>query len=184
MPSDPTEATGLGEWGDDRHVDESDEVATKPAIWRPIAEKVGGFDLDPAAGCEPVRIAENRYVPADDGLTSPWYGWVWLNPPFSDPEPWLRRLDGRYHAGDVDGAVALVRADPSANWFHNHFATADAICFLDGRDWFLADGDSPDFASMIGAWNPPRSLIEWFGTVGTVARIESETDQTTLETHV
>lgn len=56
--------------------EENDEVATSPRLWRPLADAMDGFDLDPAAGCEPTPIAEERYTPADDGLASPWFGTV------------------------------------------------------------------------------------------------------------
>ena len=149
--------------------DESnDEVATKPELWRPIAAKVGGFDLDPAAGCEPAPIADERYTPADDGLAQPWFGTVWLNPPFSDRTPWYRRLVKYIKTGDVTRAVAVSSVDPSANWFHKWFSTADVLCFLDGRDWYLGEGSNPTFSTMLGAWNPTPELVDWLESMGTV----------------
>jgi len=158
----------------------NDAVATKGELWRPIAERVGGFDLDPAAGCEPSPIADDRYTKEDDGLTSPWYGTVWLNPPFSEKTPWYKRLVGQYNNGDVDRAVALATVDPSAQWFHNWFSRADLLCFLEGRDWYLGEGDSPTFSTQVGVWNPTDELVKWLHTQGTVVEPQSDGKQTTL----
>lgn len=51
------------------------------------------FDLDvaaPAGG--PWHVPAKRYyTAADDGLTSPWDGLVWCNPPYSGLRPWVDR---------------------------------------------------------------------------------------------
>jgi len=53
------------------------------------------FDIDVAApvGGVPWIPALHSYSQADDGLTQPWHGLVWCNPPFSDILPWVRRLN-------------------------------------------------------------------------------------------
>jgi len=158
----------------------NDSVATKPELWRPISDAIGGFDLDPAAGCEPTPIAENRYTESDDGLSSPWFGTVWLNPPFSDKTPWYRRLVGQYNHGNIDRAVALATVDLSAAWFHDWFSTADVLCFLEGRDWYLGEGDSPTFSTQVGVWNPTDELIDHLETRGTVVEPHTDTAQQTL----
>ena len=155
----------------------NDEVPTKRDLWEPLADAIGGFDLDPAAGCEPTPIAEDRYTKADDGLSQPWYGTVWLNPPFSEKKQWYRKLVDEYWNGDVTRAVALATVDPSANWFHQWFSTADLICYLDGRDWYLA-GDSPTFSTMVGVWNPTDDVREKLSRLGTLAEpIYEQQDQ-------
>jgi len=161
--------------------EENDKVATKRELWQPLADAMGGFDLDPAAGCEPTPIADDRYTPEDDGLTSPWYGTVWLNPPFSDKTPWYRRLVDQYWNGDVTHAVALATVDPSADWFHDWFSTADVLGFLDGRDWYMKKGNSPTFSTQVGVWNPTDACIDTLRGLGTVVRpLENDPDQTTL----
>jgi len=160
--------------------EENDSVATKPKLWRPIKRAIGGFDLDPAAGCEPTPIAEDRYTPEDDGLAQPWHGTVWLNPPFSDKTPWFRRLVDQYWNGDVDRAVALSTADPSANWFHDWFATADVVCYPTERDLYLGAGDSPTFSTMVGVWNPTDELISVLQGMGTVVKPVQEDNNAEL----
>jgi len=150
--------------------EKNDEVATSPKLWRPLDRAFGGFDLDPAAGVEPTPIAEDRYTKDDDGLTSPWYGTVWLNPPFSEKDPWYRRLVSHYQDDRIDAAAAVSTVDPSANWFHTHFSTADMICYLDGRNWYIGHGDSPSFSTQIGLWNPTPEVVEVCHGLGTIVR--------------
>jgi len=147
----------------------NDEVATKRELWRPFSRAMGGFDLDPAAGCEPAPIADERYTKEEDGLIQPWFGIVWLNPPFSDKTPWYRRLVNQYQNGDVTAAVALATGDPSANWFHRWFHTCDILCYLDGRDWYLA-GNSPSFSTIVGLWNPTDEAVNQCQRLGSVAK--------------
>ena len=50
------------------------------------------FDLDVASPPHPTNVPCDRYyTQADDGLGSPWYGRVWMNPPYSRPGPWVDR---------------------------------------------------------------------------------------------
>ena len=87
------------------------------------------FDLDPAAppGGVPWVPAKNHYSEMGDGLSQPWEGRVWLNPPYSNPQPWIERL-----VAHGDG-VALIAADTSTGWWHHSATSADAFCFLKGE---------------------------------------------------
>jgi hypothetical protein len=105
---------------------------------------------------------------------------VWLNPPFSDKTPWYKRLVGQYNTGSVSRAVALAPVDPSCDWFHSWFHTADVICYLDGRDWFLEHGSSPSFSTMVGVWNPTDECIPWLNDMGTVVRPVADEKQKTF----
>ena len=160
-------------------VEENDSVATKRELWEPIADTIGGFDLDPAAGCEPTPIAAQRYTKEDDGLAQPWYGNVWLNPPFSEKEAWFKRLCDQYQQGNVNRAVAIANAGTDTDWFHDWFTTADKIVFLDGRDWYTQRGRE-NFASMLGVWNATEDLETHLQTLGAVVEPKADNQQKTL----
>ncbi|WP_433067399.1 DNA N-6-adenine-methyltransferase [Dactylosporangium sp. CS-033363] len=100
-----------------------------------LLQRLGRFDLDPCAAPEPRPwpTAARHYVEADDGLTAPWWGLVWLNPPYGDQAAlWLARL-----ADHDAGGVALVPARTETGWFREQvWAKAAAVLFLHRRPHF------------------------------------------------
>jgi hypothetical protein len=80
------------------------------------------FDLDVCAppGGIPWIPAKRYYTQADDGLTSPWEGRVWMNPPYSNTTPWARRFIA--HAN----GICLVQHAKS-RWHIELMSTAEAI---------------------------------------------------------
>ena len=58
-----------------------------PSANRP---RVQQYDLDPAA-CDEAHCAPIYYTKETNGLVQPWWGHVWINPPFSDIRPWVER---------------------------------------------------------------------------------------------
>jgi len=164
----------------DQSKDTSDEYATKPCLWRPIANAVGGFDVDPAAGCESVSIATVAYDEEDDGLAQSWDGTVWLNPPFSDKTDWYRKAVNEVNAGNTDTVVALAPVDTSTQWFQNWFSRATVICWLEGRDWYQANG-RPSFNTAVGVFGHcPDDLLDVLVGKGIVTETKTTSDQTTL----
>lgn len=147
------------------------------------------FDLDAASGAEPLQIAEMRYTKEDDALSQPWalpsIDTIYLNPPYSDPSPFLERLKRAVDPGDPDSAslgVSLTKADTSTNWFHSHLTDAQVLCFLDSRLSFHRDGGSESsgsatFPNAIGVFGePPEQLLETLSDLGELyTRVEVET---------
>lgn len=107
----------------------TDEWLTPPDILAAL----GPFDLDPCApAVRPWDTAANHYAKPQDGLTLPWTGRVWLNPPFGQRAAlWLAKL-----AAHGNG-IALVPARTETRMFFAHvWAKADRVLFLRGRPHF------------------------------------------------
>lgn len=128
---------GIGGHVNAGKTDRSDDWITP----RAIIEALGPFDLDPAAcNPQPWPTARKMIAPPNDGrLDSLWRGRVWLNPPYSDVEPWIERLS-RHGNG-----TALLFARTETKWFQRLvFGRASAIFFVAGRITFLRpDGSRP-----------------------------------------
>lgn len=101
-------------------------------------EVMGGIDLDPASCAlanETVQ-AKQYYTKEDNGLMQPWYGHVWMNPPFgktnngnSNLISFLRKLIICYQNGQIQCAVALAPSNIDASWFQ--WLWEYPICFTD-----------------------------------------------------
>lgn len=98
-----------------------DEFYTPPRI----VQALGSFDLDPCAG--PMKHAERNLCREDDGLSKPWEGRVWMNPPYSEIESWIERFIQH------GNGIAFVNARPDTQWFQALAAKADAVLWLRGR---------------------------------------------------
>jgi hypothetical protein len=76
--------------------------------------------------------------PADDGLTQPWDGLVWCNPPYSSFAAWGDRW-AAYDQGAIMGLVASRQ-----DWRSRVYAAADAI-YIGRVDFARPDGTSLKF---------------------------------------
>ena len=113
----------------------NDEWLTPPHI----LQALGQFDLDPCApAVRPWDMAHQHYSLIDNGLSRPWCGRVWLNPPYG-PEVgrWLDRL------ADHGRGTALVFARTETEWFSRVWREATALLFLAGRLTFFTVGGAP-----------------------------------------
>ncbi|MBP1921825.1 phage N-6-adenine-methyltransferase [Halorubrum alkaliphilum] len=151
------------------HENSSDEFGTPAEFVRPIAEAVGDFDLDPASGAEATPHASTRFTKEDDGLSRERFGTVWLNPPFSEKERWVRRARSEVAAGHVETAVVLLPVDTSTQLFHEHVAPAPVVCFVEGRLSFIGGDRNPNFGILLAVFGEvPDGLLDVLDRRGTV----------------
>ena len=104
---------------------------------------MGGIDLDPASclkAQETVKATEWHGEPYD-GLLMPWWGRVWMNPPYgrrngkSNQAVWTERAVAAANDGEVDQAILLVNSETSCAWFQSLWGYP--ICFTDHRIRFI-----------------------------------------------
>jgi ParB family chromosome partitioning protein len=111
---------------------------------RPLLElaraALGGIDLDPASCAlaqETVR-AHTYYDKAKNGLDHPWFGRVWMNPPYSRGlmAKFAGRLLHQYELENVTAGIMLVHNCTETSWFQIAAAGAQMVCFPKGRIGF------------------------------------------------
>lgn len=135
-------------------------VAGRSGTWLTpgwILDPLGEFDLDPCAAPDPGLwpTARQHYFPPTDGLAMPWWGRVWLNPPYGrEAWKWLRKLADHGHG------TALIPARTDTEGFHEHvWRRATGILFLRGRVKF----HYPDGIQASANSGAPSCLIAYGG---------------------
>lgn len=118
----------------------ADKWATPPALVADMEREFGAFDLDPC--CEE-HTAKAPAFYTSGGLERPWRGRVWLNPPYSDPLPWLRRAVQATQEAEAALVVALLRVATDTAWFHDWVLPYAEIRFIRGRVKFLGGDERP-----------------------------------------
>ena len=118
-----------------------------------LVERLGPFDTDPCSPMEPpYTIAPLSYNKEQDGLSNPWLGVVWLNPPYS--RKLLRAFCERMSEYN-NGIALLVNRQDNLLFQEVIFPTAKSMLFMRHRVKFLRpDGTSgsPFFGSCLVAW--------------------------------
>jgi phage N-6-adenine-methyltransferase len=144
----------------------SDERGTPVAIFARYGKHC---TLDVAASPALAKCPD-YFTRQDNGLKRRWHGVVWLNPPFSDIAPWVRRaLEYAQVGGTV---IALLPVWTDAEWFRD-YAPFGRITFLRKRVAYIGKSGSAPFPSMVVEWSP-ESLKRRRGVSLNVA-LETET---------
>ena len=164
-----------------------------------ILDALGPFDLDPSTPTtQPWPTAENRFTAEDDGLAQPWSHpngtphFVWLNPPYSEIDPWMERLADHGH-----GIALIFARTETAWWFNSIWGRASTVLFLRGRLHFcLPDGTSADAnaggpSALVGygrearlrltRCNLPGALVDPRTVVGPASPVPAPTRQKPLD---
>lgn len=105
-----------------------------------ILAALGEFDLDPCA-CDELFLptVAHHFTREDDGLVKPWFGRVWLNPPYGkSTDKWLNKL--AVHGN----GIALIFARTDTEMFRKCvWRYASAVLFIRGRLHFHHPDGTP-----------------------------------------
>lgn len=155
-----------------------------PAKYIEAARAVmGGIDLDPAS-CDfanQVVRATAYYTKEQNSLMWPWYGRIWLNPPYgkteqaqaSNLEIFTRRLIEQYNICNVTQAILLIPANTATSWFD--LLWQFPICFPTYRIRFYQENGEPSNGVSFGTcfvylgFNEAR-FTEIFSRFGRIVR--------------
>jgi phage N-6-adenine-methyltransferase len=151
-----------------------------PAQWVEAARRVlGAIDLDPASSevAQETVAAKTYFTKEMDGLSMPWQGRVWLNPPYTAGvvDKFVGKLVRHVGAGDVTAAILLVDSRTDTLWFHHAASACQRICFKRGRISFVRpDGAEADAATCGSAFlyfgGHPDVFEDVFAPFGLVVR--------------
>jgi phage N-6-adenine-methyltransferase len=109
------------------------------------------FDLDVACPPDgpPYTPAKTWYTQETDGLASPWYGNVWMNPPYSNTSPWARKFINHRQG------ICLVPFAKS-KWANELWNDADAVLMMPST--FKFDQGSIFIQTMLAAYGKTNVL--------------------------
>lgn len=147
---------------------ETVECYTPPEIIARAVQVMGAIDLDPCSNSKtaPNVPAEHHLTAEDDGLAHPWFGRVYMNPPYGQEiAGWVGYLCEQYETGNVEEAIALVPSRTDTQWFRR--LRQYPRCFVWGRLRFGGQDNSAPFPSMVVYLGENfAAFIEAFGDIG------------------
>lgn len=135
---------------------------TPAALLATLHSVFGKFDLDP---CAPRKTRTRvgacmHFVEADDGLSLPWFGVVFVNPPYGRGlGTWVEKARMEVERGRARTVVALIPARPDTSYFHEHVAGRAAVYFLKGRLKFGDGVQSAPFPSALAIWGAEPEVL-------------------------
>ena len=139
----------------------SDLYETPPELFDSLQAEIGKFTWDLCAEKTTSKCGD-RYFGIDNGhdsLEQQWCkikGWLWCNPPYSNPLPWIQKAS---EGAKLGAKVAmLLPSDTSTVWFHKYIYKGKncKFWFLESRVRFLYNGikqGSPKFGSIVAVFS-------------------------------
>ncbi len=140
---------------------------------------MGAIDLDPCAESHdsPNVLAAMHYTKEDDGLSQPWVGRVYMNPPYGNEiAAWVTKLCQEHEHGGMTEAIALVPARTDTAWFRR--LRDYPVCFVAGRLTFIGnDAPAPFPSAVFYLGEDIGRFYRAFGELGDIwQRLEPDND--------
>lgn len=127
------------------------EWSTPDDLFLELESQYGPFNLDPCATPGNAKCLK-FFTQVDDGLSLPWEGKVFMNPPYGrEIGKWVKKAYEESQKGSM--VVCLLPARTDTRWFHDYCLKGD-IRFLKGRLKFGGQTNPAPFPSMIVVFRP------------------------------
>lgn len=105
------------------------------------------FDLDVAAPKGGILWipAKAHYSIEDNALEKPWWGMVWMNPPYSKPSPWVNKFIAH------GNGLALLPMSKS-KWCYDLWQACSSITFIGTMKFHQTDGSVTQIFMPVALW--------------------------------
>lgn len=131
--------SGRHKLGPDHAPSKSVEHYTPPEVVALVVECFGEISLDPC--CNPGKAnipAKKVYRERDDGLSKPWHGSVYVNPPYGrDVAEWVLKALTELQEGRAKEVIMLLASRTDTDAFKA--LRGSTICFFDERIAFIGE---------------------------------------------
>lgn len=131
---------------------------TPPSTISTLRNIFGDFDLDPCAETGVLQNIRSKahlcYTASDDGLTKPWFGTVFVNPPYSrDVGKWVKKCLDEVENNNAHTVIALLAARTDTKWWHEFIVGKASVFLIKGRLKFGDGKQSAPFPSAVVVWS-------------------------------
>jgi phage N-6-adenine-methyltransferase len=154
----------------------SETWTTPKELLEPLYSVFGAFDLDPCSPTSNKRTAPVKarayYTEADDGLSLPWFGTVYMNPPYGRSiHKWTAKAKAEVEQGNADMVIGLLPARLDTRYAHRDIKGSASVFFLQGR---LKFGNAEQVAPF------PSCLVVWGGSDVLLTKLQNVLPETWL----
>ena len=127
-------------------------VAETPKYLFDKISSIFNFSLDVCALPENAKC-ENYYTPKDDGLSKPWMGGVWCNPPYGrEISSWVKKAYEESQKEYNSFVLMLLPARTDTKWWWEYVQGKATLFFIKGRVKFGDHNVGAPFPSVLALY--------------------------------
>ena len=127
-------------------------VAETPKYLFDKISSIFNFSLDACALPENAKC-ESYYTPEDDGLSKPWRGGVWCNPPYGrEISSWVRKAYEESQKEYNSFVLMLLPARTDTKWWWEYVQGKATLFFIKGRVKFGDHNVGAPFPSVLALY--------------------------------
>ena len=127
-------------------------VAETPKYLFDKISSIFNFSLDVCALPENAKC-ENYYMPKDDGLSKPWMGGVWCNPPYGrEISSWVKKAYEESQKEYNSFVLMLLPARTDTKWWWDWVQGKATLFFIKGRVKFGDHNIGAPFPSVLALY--------------------------------